>query len=134
MSLMRYWKIVVSLLLVFAAGAVTGSVATHQSIKHGVEHALNFERWKSGTMRVLQSKLKLTAEQHQKIETLVDTQGREIRAAFSRAFDESGHDLVRLQVQIDQELSPDQRAIHAQMKRDFRAELKKRFNFNLPDE
>jgi hypothetical protein len=131
---MRYWKIVLSLLLVFAAGAVTGSVVTHQAIKRGVEHALNFERWKSGVMGVLQSKLKLSEEQHHKIEALVDAKGRDIRAAFSRAFDESGHDLVRLQVQIDQELTPNQRVVHAQMKRDFRAELKKRFNFNLPEE
>jgi hypothetical protein len=134
MSWLRYWKVALGLVLVFGAGVVTGSVATHQLIKNHVEHALNFERWKAGVMHVLQSKLNLSPPQHQKIETLVDTRGLEIRQSFANAFSESGHALVHLQSQIDQELTPAQREIHAQMKRDFRMELKKRFNFDLPPE
>jgi len=132
MKFLQYWKIIVGLTVVFAAGGVTGSVATHEVIKHGVKRALNFERWKAGVMEVLQAKLKLEPKQHQKIELLVDQRGQEIRASFSRAFEDSGHILVHLQNEIDQELAPDQRLIHAQMRRDFRAELKKRFNFDLP--
>lgn len=134
MRLFRYWKVVVGLALVFVAGAVSGSVATQQFIKHGLERALNFDRWKAGVLQVLQSKLSLTPEQHEKIGALVDQRGREIRAAFTRTFNESGHILVQLQRQIDQELTPEQRAIHDRMKRDFRAELKKKFNFDLPEE
>ena len=134
MNMLRYWKIALGLALVFAAGAVTGSVATHQLIKLKVAQALNFERWKAGVVQVLQTKLNLTPEQHQKIATLVDTHGQQIRQSFAQAFTESGHALVHLQTQIDQELSPAQRQIHAQMKRDFRLELKKRFNFDLPPE
>jgi hypothetical protein len=133
MSLLRYWKIALGLALVFGAGAITGSVATHHLIKHHVEHTLNFDNWKAGVMHVLQSKLQLTPQQHQKVEVLVDERGKEIRASFTQAFDESGHALVRLQGQIDQELTPNQRQIHDQMKRDFRAELKKRFNYDLPE-
>ncbi|HZR21686.1 MAG TPA: hypothetical protein VFE51_30670 [Verrucomicrobiae bacterium] len=134
MSWLRYWKIALGLVLVFGAGVVTGSIATHQVIKIHFEQALNFERWKAGVMHVLQSKLNLSAPQSQKIAVLVDTRGQEIRQSFSNAFNESGHALVHLQAQIDQELTPAQREIHAQMKRDFRAELKKRFNFELPPE
>lgn len=134
MKVLKYWKIAIGLVLVFVAGVVTGSVATHQVIKHHVEHALNFEHWKSGVMQVLQSKLNLSPAQHQKIEALVDERGHEICASFAKAFNESGHALVRLQLQIDQQLTPEQRQIHAQMKREFRAELKKRFNFELPEE
>ena len=134
MRLFAYWKIVAGLVVVFAAGAVTGSVGTHEFIKHGVKRALNFEHWKGDVMHVLQTKLKLTPEQQQKIEPLVDARGREMRGSFAQAFDESGHILVRLQHQIDQELTAEQRLIHAQMKKDFRAELKKRFNFDLPND
>ena len=133
MSFLRYWKIALGLVLVFIAGAVTGSVATHHLIRHHMDHALNFEHWKAGVMHVLQTKLHLTPEQNQKVEVLVDERGQEIRASFAQAFNESGHALVHLQGQIDQELTPDQRQIHEQMKRDFRAELKKRFNFDLPE-
>jgi Spy/CpxP family protein refolding chaperone len=132
--MLRYWKIVAGLTLVFAAGGVCGSVVTHQFIKRGVERAMNFDRWKEGIVHVLQSKLNLTPSQHQKIEALVDQRGREIRGTFSKTFSESGHILVQLQHQIDEELTPEQRAIHEQMKRDFRAHLKKRFNFDLPQD
>lgn len=134
MTLLRYWKIVIGLLLVFGAGVVTGTVATHQFIKLGVARALNFDRWKEGVMQVLQTKLNLTPEQHKRIEVLLDQRGREARGEFSKTFTECGHILVQLEHQIDQELTDPQKMIHAQMKRDFRAELKKRFNYDLPEE
>lgn len=134
MRVLRYWKIVLGLVLVFGAGAVTGSVATHQVIKRGIERALNFERWKAGVMQELQTRLNLTPPQHQKIAALVDQHGREIRGLFSRTFNDCGQVLVQLQREIDRELTPQQREIHDQMKRGLRAELKKRFNYDLPPE
>jgi hypothetical protein len=134
MSLLRYWKIVLGLVLVFGAGVVVGSVGTEHLIKRGVEHALNFDLWKAGVMRDLQAKLNLTTQQHAKIEALLDLHGREMRGSFSRTFNECGQVLVQLQREIDQELSPQQREIHAEMKRCLRAELKKRFNYDLPAE
>ena len=134
MKLLRHWKIVFGLVLVFGAGAISGAIGTHQLLAHGFKRALNFEHWKASTMQVLQDKLKLTPEQHEKIEQLVDERGHEIRGTFSSTFHECGHILVQLQHQIDQELTPAQREIHEQMKRDFKAELKKRFNFDLPEE
>jgi hypothetical protein len=134
MKLLRYWKIITGLTLVFAAGAVTGSVATHHFIKRGFDRAMNFDAWKAGIMGTLQSKLSLTPVQHETIAVLVDQRGREVRGTFSRTFNECGHILVQLQHQIDQELTPAQRDVHDQMKREFRAELKKKFNFDLPQE
>jgi hypothetical protein len=134
MKYLRYWKVVIGLVLVFAAGAVSGSLATHEFIKRGVDRALNFEVWKAGVMKVLQAKLNLTPAQHERIEAILDQHGREIRLAFSRTFTDCGHILVQLQRQVDQELTPTQREVHDQMKRDFRAELKKRFNYDLPQE
>lgn len=134
MKWLRHWKIVFGLVLVFAAGAVTGSVATHHFIKRGIEHALNFEHWKAGVMHELQSKLNLTPDQHASIEALLDQHGREMRGTFSNAFNECGHTLVQLQREIDRQLSPQQRETHEQMKRCLRAELKKKFNYDLPPE
>jgi len=134
MTLFRYWKISLGLIVVFVAGAVTGSVATHQWIAHQFNSALNFDNWKGGVMHVLQSKLNLTPEQHEKIAALVDARGQEIRQCFNKAFGDSGHLLVRLQAEVDQVLTPEQRLIHAQMKREFRAEIKRRFHADLPEE
>jgi Spy/CpxP family protein refolding chaperone len=134
MKVLRYWKVVLGLVLVFAAGAVSGALATRHLLARGLSKALNFERWKAGTMEVLQDKLKLTPPQHQKIEQLVDERGHEIRATFATTFQQCGHTMVQLQHQIDQELTPQQREVHDEMKRAFRAELKKKFNFDLPEE
>jgi Spy/CpxP family protein refolding chaperone len=134
MKLLRYWKVVLGLILVFVAGAVSGAVATRHLLARGLSKALNFEHWKAGTMEVLQDKLKLSPPQHQKIEQLVDERGHEIRATFATTFQQCGHTMVQLQHQIDQELTPQQREVHDQMKRAFRAELKKKFNFDLPEE
>lgn len=134
MTCLRYWKVVLGLVLVFAAGAVTGSLATHHLIKRGIEQALDFNRWKAGVMRELQAKLDLTPQQHEKIEALLDQHGREIRRSFSHTFNQCGLELVQLQREIDHELTPQQREIHDQMKRGFRAELKKKFNYDLPPE
>lgn len=134
MSALRYWKVALGLLLVFTAGAISGAVGTRHLLARNFNQALNFDRWKAGTMQVLQNKLNLTPGQHEKIEVLVDQRGREIKSAFSSSCHDCGHILVQLQHQIDQELTPAQKQIHDQMKRDFRAELKKRFNFDLPEE
>ena len=132
MNPLRYWKIILSLAFVFAAGAVSGSLATHHLLKRSFERAMNFEHWKTGTMRVLQHKLELTPSQHQAVEQLVDQRGREIRGTFAKAFTDSGHILVQLQHQMDQQLTPSQKEIHERMKREFRSDLKRRFNYDLP--
>lgn len=134
MKALRYWKIVLGLMLVFGAGAISGAIATRQLLAHGLNRALNFEHWKASTMHVLQDKLNLTPAQNEKIEQLVDQRGREVCGVFSSTFHQCGRVLVQLQHQIDHELTPAQREIHEKMKRDFRAELKKKFNFDLPEE
>lgn len=134
MTGVRYWKIALGLALVFIAGALTGGFATRQLLIWNFNRSMNFEHWKRGTLQVLQEKLSLTAAQHKKIESLLDQRGREMRDIFSGAFHDCGRVVIQLQHQIDQELTPPQREIHEQMKREFRAELKKKFNFDLPAE
>jgi hypothetical protein len=134
MSLFRHWKIALALLLVFAAGAVAGSVATHHVIKHALEEALKFDNWTAGAMRMMQDKFDLTPEQHRKIQTIVEQTGQEFKGVFAKTLDESGQIIVRSQHQIDQTLTPTQRAIHARMKDEFRADLKKKFDYELPKE
>ncbi len=134
MSLFRHWKIALALLLVFAAGAVAGSVATHLVIKHALEEALKFENWTAGAMRVMQDKLELTPDQHRKIQIIVGQTGQEFKGVFAKTLDESGQIIVRSQHQIDETLTPAQRAIHARMKAEFRADLKKKFDYELPKE
>ena len=97
MRIFRHWKIALGLLLVFAAGAVAGSVATHHFIAQALEQSLKFENWTAGAMRVMQDKLDLTADQHQKIQAIVEQTGGEFKGVFSKTLDESGQIIVRTQ-------------------------------------
>ncbi len=122
-----------SLAVVFAAGAVSGSVATHYVIKRSMENSLKFQHWSSDTMRLLKTKLNLTAEQCPKIQAIIDQTSGEFRTVFGRTMDESGQIILRTQRLIDQQLTPEQRALHDEMKRKLRADLKKH-NINLPED
>src|SRR6266851_4436439 len=130
MKKLNRWKIILILLLVFGAGAVTGSMVTHEVIKRGLDRAMKFETWKTGVMKVLQAKLKLSPEQHSKVEAILGESGLELKAVFAKGFNESGHIFFRMDKRIDQELTAEQRAIHEQMGRDFRAHLKKQFDLD----
>jgi hypothetical protein len=133
MNPLRYWKIALGLILVFTAGAVTGSVVTHRVIKNALERSLRFENWTAGAMQVLQTKLKLEPDQHQKIQLILDQTCGQFKTAFSKTLEESGHIIVQNQHRIDQVLTPQQCAIHAEMKRQFRADLKQKLNIDLPE-
>lgn len=134
MKFLRYWKIVLSLLLVFLAGGVVGGVLTHQAIKRALEKSFKFETWSAGTVHVLQKELNLTPGQREKITVIADDMAQELKETFSKSLDQSGHIIVKTSKRIDQELTPEQRAIHAEMKRKLRASLKKDFNIVLPEE
>src|SRR5690242_12825006 len=54
-SALRYWKVALGLVLVFAAGAISGAVGTRHLLARNFNQALNFDRWKAGTMQVLQT-------------------------------------------------------------------------------
>jgi len=82
----------------------------------------------------LQSKLNLKPAQRERVQVIIDQMGREIKGAFSQAIDQTGQSLVRSQRLVDQELDPGQRVVHAEMKRQFRADLKTKLNIDLPPE
>jgi hypothetical protein len=134
MRILRHWKIGLGLLLVFAAGAITGGVATHQAIKRAFERSLKFENWTADAMTALQSKLKLEPDQFDRIQSIIEETGREFKTVFGKALGESGDIIVRTQRRIDEELTPAQRAIHAEMKKQFRGDLKKKLNLDLPED
>jgi hypothetical protein len=133
-TLFRHWKIVLGLVLVFAAGAVTGSVFTHIATKRAFERGLKFENWTAAVMAHLEKKLNLTPDQKPKVREIVEDMGKQLQGAFSKTLEESGRIVVQSGKRIDQVLTDEQRAIHAKEKKQFRAGLKKVLNLDLPEE
>ncbi|MBI4659305.1 MAG: hypothetical protein HY735_10730 [Verrucomicrobia bacterium] len=134
MKSLRRWKIILGLVLVFAAGAVTGSVGTHLAIERAFSRSLKFGTWTADVMQFLQQRLKLSPDQKTKIRPIVDVMGQQLKATFGRTIEESGQLLVRSSRRIDQELTPDQRLLHEKIRREFRSRIKEKLDIDLPEE
>ncbi len=134
MNAIKHWKVLLALVLVFAAGGVTGAVWTTMRFKHAFERGLNLENWTSEAMKFMQRELKLTPEQQPKVRAILDDTGRHFKDSFGQAIKESGSVLVNSWRRIDQVLTPEQRAIHQRKCQEFRDRLKKVLKVDLPAE
>ena len=134
MKALRHWKVILALVLVFAAGGVTGSVGTRIHFKRAFERSLNVENWTAEAMKFLDKELRLTPEQRPKIRAILDETGRQFKGTFCLAIDESATNLVASWRRIDRELTPEQRAVHQRKCQEFREGLKKALKIDLPAE
>ncbi len=132
MKIFKHWKVILALLLVFSAGAVTGSVATMLKCKYAFERGFTVENWNAMTMKVLQKDLQLTAEQQPKVRAIVEETGKQFGESFGQAIKVSGTNMVASWLRIDQVLTPEQRVIHHRKCGEFREKLKAGFKIELP--
>ena len=133
MKILYQWKILLGLVLVFTAGALTGSVVTHIWTKRAFERSLKFENWSGHVLEYLDKKLKLTPEQKTKARVIVEDVGKQLQGVFFKTMEESGRILTQSGNRMDEILTPEQQAIHAEMKRQFGNDMKKQTNFSLLD-
>jgi hypothetical protein len=132
MKILKHWKVILAVVVVFAAGGVMGSVLTTIHFKRAFERSLKAENWVAEGMKFLDRKVNLTPEQRPKIRTILEDTARQFTHSFGQAITESGTNLVASWHRIDQELTPEQRIIHERECQKFREALKKAFNIDLP--
>lgn len=132
MNPLRHWKVILTVVLVFGAGAVTGSVATMLHFKHAFEQGLNWDHMTAKAMQDLQRDLRLTPAQQPKIRAILEATTHQIKRSFEQAAKVSGTNLVASWNQIDQELTPQQRVIFQRKCQKFREGLKKNLKMDLP--
>jgi len=132
MKILKHWKVILTIVLVFAAGAVTGSVGTVLKFKYAFERGLSVQGWNSQVMGILQKELKLTPEQQPKIRAIVQETGQEFGQTFGQAIRVSGTNLVVFWHRLDQVLTPEQRVIHHQKCDEFRGKVKQALQIDLP--
>jgi hypothetical protein len=130
----KHWKVILTVLLVFAAGAVTGSVATTVHLKRAFERSLSVENWTNEGMKFLRKKLVLTPEQQPKIRAILQETGEQCGSSFGYAVRISGTNLVASWHRIEQELTPEQRTVYRAECQKFRDELKKGLKIDLPQQ
>lgn len=130
---MARWKIILSLVAIFIAGAISGAVVTLRVVKK-VAGNNGPDRWPAGMMMVYQKKLKLTPEQMEKLQPFVEDARKEWMQAM-RSTIASQMGLVRkLDEQMVPMLTPEQLKLHEEMKREFRERARQRPGFKPPFE
>ena len=132
MKILKNWKVILAVVLVFGAGLVTGSVLSFVHFKHAFERGFTVENWNAMTMKILQKELKLTPEQEPKVRSIVEETGQQCGQAFGHAIRVSGTNLVVSWRRIDEVLTPDQRAVHQRKCQEFREKLKQSLKIQLP--
>lgn len=102
------WKIILVLLGIvlvsFVAGAFLGAKLTERSLKR--RHAP--EMWNQTVMKALQQHLKLTPEQTQKIQTIIDGGVDEMKGIRLDTIGKTDAVFERMIASIEKELTPEQ--------------------------
>jgi hypothetical protein len=132
MKMFKHWKVVLAILLLFGAGAITGAVLTTMHFKRAFERSLKPENWTAEGMRHLDRTVHLTAEQRPKLQGILEETANQFKRSFGQAIAESGTNMVASWRRIEQELTPEQRAIHQRECQKFRDMLKQSFRLELP--
>jgi Spy/CpxP family protein refolding chaperone len=132
MSSLKHWKVILVVILVFAAGGVTGSVGTVAYLKLKFARGFNMESKTAREMQELQKELSLTPEQQPKIKAILLDNGHKFESCFGHAMRESGTNTVESWKLIEKELTPDQRIIFQRRCQKYREEIRNTFKVDLP--
>ena len=130
---MRNWKVILSLVAIFAAGAVTGAVIAVRVVATVANNRLNPERWPAAIVAEYRSRLKLTPEQVEKIKPAAEEGRQELRRVMGTCL----HDYIGILRRFDEQLVPvltgDQRRLHEQMREELRTKFRQRTGLKLPE-
>lgn len=132
MNSVKHWKVILVIILVFAAGGVTGSVGTIVYLKRHFAHGFSVESKTAREMQELQKELNLTPEQQPKIKTILLANGHKFESNFGHAMRESGTNTVESWKLIEKELTPGQRVIFERRCQKYREEIKNTLKVDLP--
>lgn len=109
MRLFKYWKLILGLLVIFTAGAVTGSLLTLQAVKQAVAERSTFHWWVQSRLREMDRRLKLTHEQRQKISPIIEKAGGEFQTIAGDTMGQVMALLEKTHHEISAELTPEQK-------------------------
>src|SRR6266576_747162 len=111
MNIFKHWKVILVIILVFAAGGVTGSVGTIVYLKHHFAHGFSVEGKTAREMQELQKELNLTPEQQPGIKSILLDNSHKFETSFGIAMRQSATNTVESWKLIEKELTADQRIL-----------------------
>ena len=107
---MKYWKIILVLLLIALLSGYGGGIVGYRIAKDKARRRSNPEAWNVTAMRVLEQRLRLTAGQIEKVQAVMDANVVDLVATRDETALKTNVILERLVAQIEKELTPEQAA------------------------
>ena len=104
------WKIILVLLGIVLVSALAGGVVGVKLAERAMKHRHAPETWNQTAMRTLQRRLKLTPEQAQKTQAILDSGVEEMKGIRLETIGRTNAVIERFIREIDQEITPGQRA------------------------
>ena len=107
---MKHWKIIAALLAIALFSAYGGGIVGYRVAKEQARRRSNPEAWNVIAMRLLESRLKLTPPQIEKVQAVMDAGVVDLTAVREETIAKTNPILDRMIAQIDNELTPAQAA------------------------
>jgi Spy/CpxP family protein refolding chaperone len=123
------WKMILMLAGIFIAGGITGSFITLRLGHQWMARHAGPEQWAPNHLKRLVERLDLKPEQTEQIHPIVHRNMEEVNHLRNESMTETRRIIERMEREISDKLTPEQRAKFEQMNREFR-ERTRRF---MPD-
>jgi hypothetical protein len=108
-SLLRHWRLILGLVVVFLAGGVTGSVLTLGAVHRRYQQLQHPDTWGPRTLAWLHRELKLTPEQEEQARPIVDEEVGELVRLRDGADKDRRVIIGRMLLRVAEHLTPEQR-------------------------
>ena len=105
---MKHWKIISALLAIVLLSGYGGGIVGFRLAKEQARRRSNPEAWNVIAMRVLESRLKLTPAQMEKVHAVMDANVVDLTAVREETVGKTNVILDRMIAQIEKELTPEQ--------------------------
>ncbi|MCD6050167.1 MAG: motif protein [Verrucomicrobia bacterium] len=116
MRFLRHWKIVVVLLGIVLASGYAGARFGYDKAKRDMRARHNPEQWNERAMRGIEEGLKLSPEQRQKIQRLIDAAVDDMKVVRVETVERTTGIVKKLVVDVENELTEEQRVKFSKMK------------------
>ena len=132
MNILKHWKVILLVILVFAAGGVTGSVGTMLHFKRNFARGFSVESKTARELQELQKELNLTPEQQPKIKAILLDTGHKFESNFGHVMRVTATNTVQSWKLIERELTPEQRVIFQRRCQKYLEGMKNTLKIDLP--
>ena len=123
----RPWKLVLLLAGIFLAGMVSGALVMIRIGREMAERRPLPGQWAPHQMRRLSERLNLTPEQQETLRPIVHRNMQDLARVRNYTFQETKSILERMEREVAEKLTPEQRAKFEQMNKEWRERARRQF-------